>query len=114
MAAQWKTHAAWVVGAVLLAGSAIAQNTRPPPPGRAGGQKVCSAVVPDNWRDSINVPASWGPQTCAEWARSVGAAHYQLGCFFESRRNSPSFVWGESAGAGGVPQGVIPATNCGW
>ncbi|RKH50471.1 hypothetical protein D7X96_12000 [Corallococcus interemptor] len=93
MAAQRKRiQAAWVVVAMLLAGGAVAHGSRLPPPGSAVGQKVCSAVVPDSWRDSINVPASWTPRTCADWAHSEGAVHYQLGCFYEARRNAPAFV----------------------
>ncbi|MDC0712442.1 hypothetical protein POL68_28530 [Stigmatella sp. ncwal1] len=109
--------ATWMLSVMLLANPAVAENdrgSRPPPSGVAAGQKVCSAVVPSEWRDSINVPASWNANTCADWARSIGAADYQLGCFFEVRRNTPGFSWGQSASLNGAQRATAPSTNCGW
>ncbi|WP_225412271.1 hypothetical protein [Stigmatella hybrida] len=115
MAAQQRIlSAAWMVAVMFLANPAVAAGPKPPPPGSPGGQKVCSAVVPSVFRDSINVPASWSAETCAEWARSVGGQDYQLGCFFETKRNSPGFVWGQSASLNGNHRATVPSANCGW
>jgi hypothetical protein len=103
-----------MVAVMVLANPAVAAGPKPPPAGIAGGQKVCSAVVPDVFRDSINVPASWTAETCAEWARSIRAQDYQLGCFFETRKNSPGFAWGDSAALNGNHRASVPSANCGW
>ena len=65
--------------------------------------KLCSAVVPGNYRDSISVPSTWTPDQCRRYASSVGASIYQLGCIFER-----SFSWG---GLNGTPP---PSNTCGW
>ena len=67
-----------------------------------GTHRVCSAIAPGNWRDSIIVDSGWSNLTCAGWAGSVGASTHQLGCLFDT-----GFSWG--AGAGG-----LPSPNCGW
>ncbi|WNZ25571.1 hypothetical protein HJG54_23810 [Leptolyngbya sp. NK1-12] len=45
--------------------------------------KVCSAVVPGNWRDSTMAPDDWYIDDCYGWAQSVGGTETQLGCFFD-------------------------------
>ena len=69
---------------------------------QASRTKLCSVVVPDNWRDTISVPSGWNSGTCQSYARSVGATFYQLGCGFS---NSFSL---------GAENGGTPNPNCGW
>jgi hypothetical protein len=58
-------HAALFLGlfglTVLGVAAANAQQYTPYP--IAGGVKVCSAVVPSNWRNDLPVPKSWSQQT---------------------------------------------------
>lgn len=74
----------------------VDQLSRPKP------LKLCSAVTGGNWRDSIVVNDSWRAPACAEWARSVGAPEWQLGCLLDN-----TFSWG-------APNGGQPNPNCGW
>lgn len=67
-----------------------------------GVQKICSAVSPDNWRDTIEVGDGWTNLACRGWAQSVGAPTWQVGCFFDS-----GFSWGAASGG-------LPNPNCGW
>jgi len=67
-----------------------------------GGQKLCSAIVPGNWRDTILVSNEWKPETCASFGYAIGATQFQLACVFPD-----SFSWG------GV-NGGAPEPNCGW
>ncbi|MBE9001405.1 hypothetical protein IQ274_25125 [Nostoc sp. LEGE 12447] len=74
------------------------------------GTKLCSAVVSGNWRDTISVPATWNPQTCATFAAKIGAQTYQLGCVF-----GDSFSWASSRPPEGQTKPYIsPEPNCGW
>lgn len=69
-----------------------------------GNHKVCSAIVPDKFRDSIEVDDGWSSTTCFGWAQGVtaGTGTWQMGCLFTN-----GFSWG--GGGGG-----IPSPNCGW
>jgi hypothetical protein len=71
-----------------------------------GRHKVCSAVAPGNYRDSIEVDDNWSITTCVGWVQSVNAglsgSTGQLGCLFDN-----GFSWG-SQGFG------VPSPNCGW
>lgn len=51
-----------------------------------GGIKVCSALVPNNWRNDLPVPRSWTQATCQAWAGHIGAgaAQAELGCLTDS------------------------------
>jgi len=69
-----------------------------------GSTKLCSVYVPNNWRDTIPVPASWKWNDCRDYAASVGASHIHLICIFD--RGSPKISMG---GPGGPPE-----RNCGW
>jgi hypothetical protein len=40
-----------------------------------GGVKVCSAVVPGNWRNDLPVPRAWTQATCDAWATAIGAGN---------------------------------------
>ncbi|MEM6986700.1 MAG: hypothetical protein AAF499_09195 [Pseudomonadota bacterium] len=65
------------------------------------GQKMCSVVVTNNWRDSFIVPRSWTAQLCEDYKDRVKAVIFQLGCVFPDQ-----VVLSE--------QGEIPRRNCGW
>src|SRR3954468_4113323 len=71
-----------------------------------GVHKVCSAIVPSNYRDSIEVDNNWSITTCIGWVQSVNAGSPgstgQLGCLFDN-----GFSWG-SQGFG------VPSPDCGW
>lgn len=65
--------------------------------------KLCSAVFPGNWRDTMVVPNSWSASTCARWASSQSATDWQLACSFTN-----NFSWGGFNGTS------VPSPNCGW
>jgi hypothetical protein len=67
--------------------------------------KICSGVheLSFSWRDTIIAPNDWKAATCQNFANSLGASQYQLGC-----ANPSSFSWGGRDGSS-------PADNkCGW
>jgi hypothetical protein len=65
--------------------------------------KLCSAVVPGTFRDSIPVPSTWRAIDCRNFASSVGANIYQLGCIY-----AQGAYWGRL-------NGTPPEANaCGW
>lgn len=66
------------------------------------GTKICSVFIPSNWRDSVNVGASFTKASCKEYMITVGANQWQLGCLYS---NGIGF---------GHPNGGVPAVNCGW
>jgi hypothetical protein len=53
-----------------------------------GTNKMCSAVVPNQFRDTIIVPQGWTVGTCSQWAGSIGATNFNLGC-----QTDTGFVW---------------------
>ena len=67
------TFAVFALGLVALAtqpaGAQVYNITVP------GGVKVCSAVVPNNWRNDIQVPRAWTQAMCAAWASGIGAGN---------------------------------------
>ena len=66
--------------------------------------KLCSVYVPQNWRDTIPVPASWRWSDCRDYAARVGATHVHLICLFE-RGNRKISIGGP---------GDLPEPDCGW
>jgi hypothetical protein len=91
------------------------EDGAPSGPGEPAGQtvqaltgvhKVCSAIAPGNYRDSIEVDNNWSITTCVGWVHSVNGglpdSTGQLGCLFDN-----GFSWG-SQGFG------VPSSNCGW
>lgn len=65
--------------------------------------KLCSAVSPGNWRDTITVPSTWTRANCGSYAAGVGATSWQVACI-----ESTSVTWGADGGG-------MPAYNtCGW
>lgn len=76
------------------------------------GTKLCSAVTPGNWRDSISVPATWTFRNCADHARAVGATTYELACVLGDRVSFPpknTSIYPEPTSPYRTP---VP--NCGW
>lgn len=73
-------------------------------------QKICSTYAPDQWRDSIVVPATltkFNADSCRTLARATGATHLQLGCVAnEGVSLGATFAVGGNA--------IPPAPNCGW
>ena len=95
--------------------------------GQAGGQtKICSPVVPDQWRTTISAPSDWRWVDCDQFAQSVRADRYELGCLFPvaTAPTNPQgghsiFTWGERLATGGNANTVPanrrnPNPNCGW
>jgi hypothetical protein len=86
--------------------------------------RVCSAVVPNNWRMAMPVNDNWLADDCMYYAISVGATHYQLGCIFRVYTGGPSvvpgsrpqkFSWGALAQIGQPRDGnIVPVPTCGW
>jgi hypothetical protein len=72
------------------------------------GSKVCSVFVPNNWRDSLSVPATFTRAACMEFGRNEGATHYQLACTFN---NGVGFNRPAGLGDTSTP---APPQNCGW
>lgn len=74
--------------------------------------KLCSAVdifARPNSRDTISVPVTWNVDSCEEFAVSVKAASFQLGC-----AQSSGISWGEEVEVFGSRTSVVPPENCGW
>ena len=55
---------------LALSQAAHAQQQYTPYP-IPGGIKVCSAVVPGNWRNDLPVPRSWTKDTCVNWSQKI-------------------------------------------
>jgi hypothetical protein len=108
-----------IAGALAVASLAVAACTATAPegeqgaPGRdeqtgqttqalTGAHKICSAITPENWRDTIEVEDAWSMSTCRNWAGSIGAPQWQVGCVFDN-----GFSWGGTNGG-------APSFNCGW
>lgn len=86
--------------------------------------RVCSAIVPNNWRMAMPVNENWLADDCMYYAMSVGATHYQLGCIFRVYSGGPrvvpgsrpqKFSWGAMVEVGQPRDGnVVPVPVCGW
>jgi hypothetical protein len=102
----------WIVGAFLVVtlgyvGFAVAQSeqskgAKPSTSASSKGQKLCSVVVPGQWRDTINMPAASTASSCSAFMSQAGANTYQLGCVFPDG----SISLGQATGT--------PSPNCGW
>lgn len=75
-----------------------------PPQEVEGSTKLCSIYVPDNWRDTFPVPASWTWRDCRDFATAVGATHVHLVCV-HARGNQKFAIGGP---------GDPPEPDCGW
>jgi hypothetical protein len=60
-----------------------------------GGVKVCSAVVPSNWRNDLPVPRAWTQAMCNAWAAAIGASGQNYACLTDSgmKYNSGGGSW---------------------
>jgi len=65
--------------------------------------KMCSAISPGLFRDTIIVDDNWGGFRCQGWAASIGASQYQLGCMSDF-----GYTWAPCV------NGCFPSPNCGW
>jgi|GEM_PF-848435 len=76
------------------------------------GQKVC---IPYTFsgaafiRTPFTVSAGWSATTCSNFAQSLGAPQYQLGCIFSS-----NYSIGSLAPSGNTNNAYDPPSNCGW
>ena len=79
------------------------------------GCKLCSAIAPGNFRDTVTVAETWSTETCRAYAASIGANNWQLACM-----NKDSFTWGGGSAATGQqsvanPIPIYPPGDlCGW
>lgn len=67
------------------------------------GQKICRVWAPEIWTDSLIVPKSWQPGSCASLGTTYRKIVYTLGCVYEDGTVS----WG-------TDNGGIPERDCGW
>lgn len=75
------------------------------------GQKLCRAVIPNQFSDGIIVPKNWTRDNCGVYASKVGATQYFLGCI----RNNAQLDFGPPAEARpGIGPATPPQNNCGW
>lgn len=97
MTGRWHIIVALLVLPILTATAArtSAEEIKP-------GSKLCSAVTPDNWRDTINVPDGWVADDCRKFMQSVAANTFFVGCLDDA---------GVRFGAAG---GAAPSPNCNW
>src|SRR5947209_4599450 len=79
-----RTALGLAIGSLIAFGihAAHAQQYTPYP--IPGGVKVCSAVVPGNWRNDLPVPKAWNQQTCTNWAAAIGASGHNFACLTDS------------------------------
>jgi len=74
-----------------------------PNSGIQGSTKLCSAIGPPSFRDTIDAPDSWDAAMCQSFSFSIGPPHYQLGC-----ANPDNTSWGGWDGA------TPPDNRCNW
>ena len=98
IAAAW-IGAAYKVDKVDQKANALAQTSVG---SLTDGQKLCSAVVPYVFRDSLIVPHTWKSENCRLFSEQVGGSEFQLGCVFDD-----GVVWGAANGG-------LSSRNCGW
>jgi hypothetical protein len=95
-----------IIGFFMAPGTVVAQQT---------SAKLCSAVAPNDWRDTIVLPpgATWSNYVfCSAFAKSVAAPKNQLGC---TAVFGP--VWGEAmdTGQARIQEQNFPKGNeCNW
>jgi hypothetical protein len=102
------------IAALLLSCSALLVSVAP---SAAQATKVCSGFTPQNWRDVVNVPATWQKEDCRSFMQTTAASQIQLGCLFSEKPTPmlPKFAWGSAAPTGTAPTTAsAPNPNCGW
>lgn len=96
------------IGALAGAVSTLWKQVDEMWPGRLkDGQKICRAVAPNLWTDSVVVPRTWTAETCKEFSSSERGTSYYLGCAFPK-----SVSFGAQSELLSAPN--LPASNCGW
>lgn len=72
--------------------------------------KVCSPFVESNWRAAIMVPHMWVASDCRDYAGSINATAFQVGCFYTdpARRSGPQHALARTN------RPPLPAADCGW
>ncbi len=70
-------------------------------------QKVCSAIDPSNFRDTVIAGKDWTAETCQSYAAAIAAPNHQLGCI-----TNDGFVFGAAGDA--LTLATVPNPNCGW
>jgi len=68
----------------------------------AGGHKLCSAIWPGHFRDTLQMPDGASQATCIAWMNDIAATTYQQGCVF----SDGSISLGPAGGG-------VPTPNCG-
>jgi hypothetical protein len=104
------------VGALLVWSSTLLAGVEPSAAQQVA-TKVCSGFTPQNWRDVLNVPATWQKEDCRAFMASTAASQFQLGCLFTQNTGplAPKFAWGSGAPTGTSPTKADPPNpNCGW
>jgi len=90
--------------AVAFASSASAQFAC-----GGNGCKVCSAINPPNWRDTIVMPGTALSEECRKFAVAIAAPQWQLACMLANGH----IRWANSQS--NLDTGPdIPFPNCGW
>lgn len=82
-------------------------------PGAAlASQRLCSAVTPGNWRDTIEAPPEWTPVGCSNFTKWQSATQAQIGC---TTTTGVSFGEPFSPGQARLTDKNFPADNsCNW
>lgn len=110
----------WIAVAVVVATASVgvgfaavkySQKTAKPPAAEKKANatltsdniKLCSAINPNNFRDTIPMSASAQEADCQDWPDLIGATTYELGCSF----SDGTLSLGPSGGG-------APTPNCGW
>jgi hypothetical protein len=68
-----------------------------------GGRKLCSAIWPGHFRDTLQMPDASKQAACVAWMNLTAGTAYQQGCIF-----------GDGSISMGAAGGGIPTPNCGW
>jgi hypothetical protein len=77
---------------------------------RAMSMKYCSYFVPGNWRATTFVGDEWSLKDCSDFARSLGATHFQVLCMSSDGFWARGASWQNNPGVNQLPEG----NECGW
>jgi hypothetical protein len=69
----------------------------------SGVRKLCSAIWPGHFRDTLQMPVASSQAACVAWMNLTAGTTYQQGCIFSDGSVSM-----------GPADGGIPTPNCGW
>jgi hypothetical protein len=73
------------------------------------GCKLCSAIDPSNFRDTVTVATTWTPATCRAYAIDIAATFWQLGCM-----TSNAFLFGAGVPIGTTTPSLPTGNTCRW